>query len=81
MPHQCWFVTRNKCYDFDYRWNLGGIILSDKLIDSLFCSEKMKAEMKKLNFKGVNFISIDKYKQEIHFLQSTITLTGGGLKS
>ena len=32
LPGQLWFVTRDKRYDFDYRWDSGGFILFDKLI-------------------------------------------------
>ncbi|MDR2913933.1 MAG: hypothetical protein LBV74_03715 [Tannerella sp.] len=63
LPSEFWFVTRERCYDFDFRWDSGGFMLSEQFIHLLDKHHVDNFECAKLNFvnrKG-EFVTTKKY--------------------
>ena len=52
LPEKFWFVTRDKRYNFDFRWDSGGFILSEIFINLL-----NKYNANNFNFSPLNFVN------------------------
>ena len=58
LPSQCWFVTTDKRYEFDYRWDSGGFIFSARFVD-LLCQSGVT------NFQTSPLEFVNKHKQSV----------------